>query len=174
MSGTKCNVISGFYCTWIKTRTNSRARMNPIESGPWVRIPRCRSGTRGPRCATRAPRPSRSRTRTLKTGGRPSPSSRGTLPPAAGESIHVCYCSLIFWQCQCLRPRMRSNIQGCEMPCPRKPGLGWLWFLWSTNLPSCLAASAKFQSAQAESGREWNTQNPSPQNPVYEDMVHPV
>ena len=41
-------------------------------------------------------------------------------------------------------------------------------------MPSCLAASAKFPSAQAESGRQWNTRNPSPQNPVYEDVGRPV
>ena len=41
-------------------------------------------------------------------------------------------------------------------------------------MPSCPAASAKFPSSQAESGREWNTRNPSRQNPVYEQMNHPV
>ena len=46
-----------------------------------------------------------------------------------------------------------------------RPGLGWLWFGGSTMLPSCTATSAKFQSAQAELGRQWNTQNPSQPNP---------
>ena len=32
-------------------------------------------------------------------------------------------------------------------------------------MPSCPATSAKFQSAQAELGRQWNTQNPSQPNP---------
>ena len=39
--------------------------------------------------------------------------------------------------------------------------LGWLWFGCSTILPSHPAASAKFPSAQAESGRQWNTPNSS-------------
>ena len=61
-----------------------------------------------------------------------------------------------------------SSIQG--VPSARRPGLGWLSFGCSTILPSCLAASATFQLAQAESGRQWNTQNPSQPNPVYEHM----
>ena len=46
-----------------------------------------------------------------------------------------------------------------------RPGLGWLWFGCSTILPSCTATAAKFQSAQTELGRQWNTQNPSQPNP---------
>ena len=38
--------------------------------------------------------------------------------------------------------------------------------------PSCPAA--KFPSAQAESGRQWNTRNPSQQNPVSAQLGHPV
>ena len=41
-------------------------------------------------------------------------------------------------------------------------------------MPSCLAASAKFPPAQAESGRQWNSQNPSKPNPGREVMDHPV
>ena len=39
--------------------------------------------------------------------------------------------------------------------------LGWvdLEFESSTVLPNCPAAPAKFPSAQAELGRQWNTQN---------------
>ena len=45
--------------------------------------------------------------------------------------------------------------------------LGWVDFdLGVTPISSCCpAASAKFQSAQAEFGRQWNTQNPSHPNP---------
>ena len=32
-------------------------------------------------------------------------------------------------------------------------------------MPSCLVSSAKFSSAQAESGRQWNTKSPSQPNP---------
>ena len=64
------------------------------------------------------------------------------------------------------------HIQG--VPCARRPGLGWVWFQGSTILPSLPAASAKFPSAHAESGRQWNTQNPRQTNPVYEHMGRPV
>ena len=54
--------------------------------------------------------------------------------------------------------------------------LGWVDFDLSVPpiLPSCPAASAKFPSAQAELGRQWNTQNSSQPNPVYEHMGRPV
>ena len=39
------------------------------------------------------------------------------------------------------------------------------WFGCSTILPSCSAASAKFPSAQAECGRQWNSQTLSQPNP---------
>ena len=60
------------------------------------------------------------------------------------------------------------------VPSELRPGLGWLWFLCSTILVSCLAAFAKFPSAQAELGRHYNTLNPSQQNPVSAHLVHPV
>ena len=63
-----------------------------------------------------------------------------------------------------------NSVQG--VPCVCRPG--WLWFLCSTILPSCPDSSAKFPSAQAESGRQWNTGNPNQQNPVYENMGCPV
>ena len=44
--------------------------------------------------------------------------------------------------------------------------LGWVDFDFCVP-PSCPAASAQFPSAQAESGRQLNTQNISQQNPVY-------
>ena len=40
----------------------------------------------------------------------------------------------------------------------------------STILPICPAASAKFPSAQAELGRQWNTQNSSQPNPIHEHL----
>ena len=45
--------------------------------------------------------------------------------------------------------------------------LGWVDFDLgcSTILPSCSAASAKFPPAQAELGRQWNSQNASQPNP---------
>ena len=53
--------------------------------------------------------------------------------------------------------------------------LGWDAFDGVPHiLPSCQAASAKFPSAHAESGRQWNTQNPRQPNPVYEHMGRPV
>ena len=70
--------------------------------------------------------------------------------------------------------RLVNNNIVQVVPCPGRPGLGWLWFQCSTILPSCPAASAKFPSAQAQSGRQWNTRNPSQQNPVYEHMGRPV
>ena len=63
-------------------------------------------------------------------------------------------------------------LQG--VPSARRPGLGWLWFGCSTILSFCPAASAKFPFAKAESGRHWNTQNPSQPNRVHEEMGHPV
>ena len=45
-------------------------------------------------------------------------------------------------------------------------GLSLIW----VRHPPCPAASAKFPSAQAELGRQWNTQNSSQPNPVHEDM----
>ena len=48
-------------------------------------------------------------------------------------------------------------------------GTLWLWFLCSTILPL-----AKFLIAQAELGRQWNTRNPSKQNPVSAHLEHPV
>ena len=51
--------------------------------------------------------------------------------------------------------------------------LGWVDFDFCVP-PSCPAASAKFPSAQAELGRQWNTQNPSQQNPVSAHLGHPV
>ena len=63
-------------------------------------------------------------------------------------------------------------VQG--VPSELRPGLSWLWFLCSTILPSCQAAYAKFSSAQADSGRHWNTQNSSQQNPVSAHLGHPV
>ena len=41
-------------------------------------------------------------------------------------------------------------------------------------MPSCSATSTKFPPAQAELGRQWNTQNPSQCNPVPEQMGHLV
>ena len=46
---------------------------------------------------------------------------------------------------------------GCPTSC--RPGLGWLWFGFSTILPSSLSASAKFPLAQAELGWQWTNQN---------------
>ena len=70
---------------------------------------------------------------------------------------------------------LRNNLVRVQgVPCARRPGLGWIWFLCSTFLPSCLTTSAKFPSAQAELGSQWNTRNPSQWNPVYEDMGRPV
>ena len=45
--------------------------------------------------------------------------------------------------------------------------LGWVDFDLGCSiiLPSCSAASAKFPPVQAESGRLWNSQNPSQPNP---------
>ena len=48
--------------------------------------------------------------------------------------------------------------------CP-KTWVGLTLIGYSTILPSCTATSAKFQSALAELGRQWNTQNPSQPNP---------
>ena len=50
--------------------------------------------------------------------------------------------------------------------------LGWVDFDFCVP-PTCPAASAKFPSAQAESGRQRNTRNPSPRNPVYKHMGRP-
>ena len=54
--------------------------------------------------------------------------------------------------------------------------LGWVDFDLGVppSCPPALAASAKFPSAKAESGRQWNTQNPSQQNPVHDQVEHPV
>ena len=47
--------------------------------------------------------------------------------------------------------------------------LGWVDF--DSGVPqSCPATSAQFPSVQAESGRQWNTQNSSHPNPVHEQM----
>ena len=64
---------------------------------------------------------------------------------------------------------LETLIQGAGVPCDRRPGLGCY-----TILPSCPATSVKFPSAQVELGRQWNTQNPSQQNPVYKHMGRPV
>ena len=67
-----------------------------------------------------------------------------------------------------------SKVQG--VPCARRPGLGWLTWLWFP--PSCPATSAKFPSAQAESGRQWNSRNQSrnlsQRYPVSAHLRHPV
>ena len=51
--------------------------------------------------------------------------------------------------------------------------LGWVDFDFCVP-PRCPAASAKLPSAQAESGEQWNTFNPSQQNPVSAHLGHPV
>ena len=51
--------------------------------------------------------------------------------------------------------------------------LGWVDFDFCVP-PSCPAAFAKFPSAQVESGRQRNTQNPSQPNPVYDNMGRAV
>ena len=51
--------------------------------------------------------------------------------------------------------------------------LGWVDFDFGLPL-SCPVASAKFPSAQAELGRQWNTQNLSQPNQVHNQMGHPV
>ena len=47
-------------------------------------------------------------------------------------------------------------LQGVPSACGPGLGLTLIWVL--TVLPSCPATSAKFTSAQAELGRQWNTQ----------------
>ena len=69
---------------------------------------------------------------------------------------------------------MIQETQEQGVPSELRHGIGWLWFLCSTILPSCPAAPAKFPSAQAESGRQWNIRNSSQQNPVSAHFGHPV
>ena len=44
----------------------------------------------------------------------------------------------------------------------------------STILPTCQATSAKFPPAEAELDRQWNNQNLSQPNLVYDQMGHSV
>ena len=83
--------------------------------------------------------------------------SRSTRRPSSSSRTPTWWrwCRIIKWK--------MSKIQGDSSAL--RPGLGWLWFGCSTILPGCTATSAKFQSAQAELGRQWNTQNPSQPNP---------
>ena len=52
--------------------------------------------------------------------------------------------------------------------------LGWVDYDLAVAQPSCPATSAKFPSAQAELGRQCNTQNSSQPNPVHEQMGRPL
>ena len=54
--------------------------------------------------------------------------------------------------------------------------LGWFDFNLGVPpiLPSCPVLSAQFQSAQAELGRQWTTQNQSQPSPVHEHMGCPL
>ena len=53
-------------------------------------------------------------------------------------------------------------------------GLGWLWFWCSTIIPNRPADSAKFPSARAELGRQWNVKIQSQPNPVTNHHSHHV
>ena len=65
----------------------------------------------------------------------------------------------------------RRHSTGCPLS-------SWNWvgltLILVFHQPSCSAASAKFPSAHAELGRQWNAQNTSQHDPVHEQMGHPV
>ena len=61
------------------------------------------------------------------------------------------------------------------VPSARGPGQGMLDLGWvDFDLGVSPSHFCQFPLAQAESGRQWNTQNTSQLNPVYEQMGHPV
>ena len=155
------NILQNTMTKWTPRSVRTCKAMNVLDACSCVfQFPVQR--LRGVQQEIRQPRPTRHPPEKV-------PRRRGTRTAVQG-TIHIWRPQdfWIFW------PRLPLSYKIFQNLCTGCPKWAETFDLCSIILPSCPAASAKFPSAQAESGRQWNTRNPSQQNPVSSHLGHPV